>query len=303
MKKRGFVSIPVILALLLCLAGCACSWEPLAPPETRLNVATCLDARVYEPLIQEFQEQTGIWVEIFSGDARWLRKNAKDYDVVLGLPSALAEACGENLQILPQIQQSLVPQAPVSERWVSISLRPGVVIYNPRVIRQNFPEGARSLTESPWKGLTAIPDPECAPWVLSYFANEQETSFRALAENQVFLCNSDEEAAKLVAEGSRCLGLVTEDAARWQLSQGGDLTLVYQQENIYLVADTAALGAECKNPENAQVFLNFLLEENTQLWLRDSCFRGSVLPSLAEELPDAQVSRENLLPYWQEAAA
>ena len=64
MKKRLFLSI--LLSLLL-LCGCtsgAVDAGTLPQPENRVVVYTSHKEEVYRPIIREFEERTGIWVEL-----------------------------------------------------------------------------------------------------------------------------------------------------------------------------------------------------------------------------------------------
>ena len=47
-----------------------------------------------------------------------------------------------------------------SDTFAPVSLRSLVLIYNSRLIRQNFPTGLHSLLEEAWRGQIAFADPE-----------------------------------------------------------------------------------------------------------------------------------------------
>ena len=72
MKKIHFLSI--LLALLL-LSGCASGAVDagtLPQPGSRLVVYTSHKEEVYRPIIREFEERTGIWVELVTGGSNEL---------------------------------------------------------------------------------------------------------------------------------------------------------------------------------------------------------------------------------------
>ena len=82
MKKIHFLSI--LLALLL-LSGCASGAVDagtLPQPGSRLVVYTSHKEEVYRPIIREFEERTGIWVELVTGGSnellQQLEKEAED---------------------------------------------------------------------------------------------------------------------------------------------------------------------------------------------------------------------------------
>ena len=90
MKKRIAAAA---LALALLLSGCAGDAAQdqggFAPPEDkRLVIYTSHRAEVYEPIVKEFEQRTGVWVEVKTGDAAVLldaiAAGGTDCDLMLG---------------------------------------------------------------------------------------------------------------------------------------------------------------------------------------------------------------------------
>ena len=72
-SKKHIAGISVLSGLtaaLLLLTGCSKSEETVyqIPEDRKLIVYTAHKADVYEPIIKEFEERTGIFVELKAGD-------------------------------------------------------------------------------------------------------------------------------------------------------------------------------------------------------------------------------------------
>ena len=111
-----------VLLLLLCLlSGCAGTPQPdCAPAEgDKLTIYTSHKKEVWWPIVQEFEERTGIWVQVVEGGTNELlealsqEKNAPQCDVMFGGGVESLEAAGSLFapyesaaarHILPQYQ-------------------------------------------------------------------------------------------------------------------------------------------------------------------------------------------------------
>ena len=71
MKIRGYLAIWTAAALLLtgCAAGSGTAAESALAPaeEDRLVVYTSHKEEVWQPIVREFEERTGIWVDVVTG--------------------------------------------------------------------------------------------------------------------------------------------------------------------------------------------------------------------------------------------
>ena len=68
--KIRIFAITILTAAILLLTGCSQSEETVyqIPEDKKLIVYTAHKADVYEPIIKEFEERTGIFVELKAGD-------------------------------------------------------------------------------------------------------------------------------------------------------------------------------------------------------------------------------------------
>ena len=307
-----------IFALLLfaaVLSGCA--GEPLdaQPPEesSRLTVCTCLPEEVYAPLVLEFEDRTGIWTEVETGTAPDLLDRCGDgrCDVLLGCEADLLESASGDFLALSGNGAALNPMCPVSDTFAPVGLRSLVLIYNSRLIRQNFPTSLHSLLEEAWQGQIAFADPmnsDFSRTALAVLRLEMgETAISRFAGNLSALLPDTRSVIESVADGSFCLALVPEDAALRAVAQGASLTVVYPSEGVYRIAQAAAVPASAPHPDNAAAFLAFLQGEDAQRYSREKSFLDPVLESLGNAVENAVFfdaaaagkAQESLMELWR----
>ena len=140
-----------LLLLTLLLAGCAGQSGQPAPAyapgeENRLVIYTSHKEEVYAPIVKEFEERTGIWVQLVTGGTTELleRIAAGDTDCDLmfggGVDSLCAYADCFAPYVSPRMEQ-------VAERYAGdatctpFSSLPLVLIYNPKLVQRNPPVG------------------------------------------------------------------------------------------------------------------------------------------------------------------
>ena len=308
--------ILVLLAALLCGCSAVDNSDAVAdvPAQSqRLTVFTCLEEQVYGPLVREFQERTGIYVEVRSGTGELL-ENPEGSDVLLGWEADQLEADAEKLRTLDrELSGNVSSLCPQGDTWVPVSIRAMVIVYNPKLVRQNPPSDLESLLQSPCAGKIAFADPvenafsRSVLQVLSRGENGPGR-LRRFAGNLNALLADTEEVIRSVADGSCCLGVVPEDAARLWVNSGLDLTVVCPQRGVWMLTEGAAIPKDAPHPENARAFLTFLLGENAQSYGKTNLFRGSVLEksvtfpenALIYDPVSAASDREALMEQWQQ---
>lgn len=317
MKRIAFV-----LAAVLLLTGCAASFPnetmDYAPRENQLTVWTCLEPTVYEPLVKEFEERSGIWVQVKTGAGSELIRNLAEEscDLLLGLDVIAMDANKDLFQ--PYSLESdinFVEKCPVSDRWVPLSLNQAVFVYNPKLVRHNMPRDWNDLLSDIWREQVAFADPFEESFSLLILEelllqnpslNGQKV-FSALRANVKTLSGNTEEIVSRLISGTDALAILPADIVQRKIRDGGSL-MVEESLDMCLTADGAAIPVNAAHVRNANAFIQFLLCTDAQKYAEFNSYRGPVLASLANYPLDARYpsvelanqKQQNILELWRE---
>ena len=330
--------LPAVLAmlLLLLLSGCGgtegADISSFAPAEEeRLVIYTSHPASVYEPLVKEFEERTGIWVQVETGGTAALleRLEAERDDprcdlLFGGGADSLTARKDLFARYTTPLAEDIAPDLLCGDgSWTPFSSLPVVMIYNPVLVRMNPPDGWESLLSPVWRGRIAFADPETSGFSYTALA----TLTQVLPREDVlemFYANLDgrtlsglgevlDAVSDAVAEGSCAIGVTTEAAALEAVGAGRDVVMLYPREGTSVAADGLAVVKNCAHEENARQFIDFALGADVQRYVARECLRRPVRTDLlqpAEEteglvlmeydLTRAAAEREAILARWRE---
>lgn len=321
-----------ILCLLL-LGGCGDSgadWSEFAPPEEdRLVIYTSQDEAVYAPIIQEFEDRTGLWVQVETGPAAALldrvaeEQDAPACDLVFGGGAdSLQARSGLFEPYHSPLEEALDPGFLCADgAWTAFSILPVALIYNPVLVRMNPPEGWGSLLDPAWKGRIAFAGPlssssgyTALSALLQTAPGEPEDILRAFYENLDGRVLEDSgEAALAVAEGSCTIGVALEETALKAAESHSDVALLYPREGTACVPDGMAVVKGAPHGDRAREFIDFCLGADVQNYLVRACRRrpvrtdvecglpgGEELGRLDYDLDRAAAEREAILNRWRE---
>ena len=158
--------------LLLALSGCAGGTDVsgFAPGEgERLVIYTSHKEEVYGPIVKEFQQRTGIWVEVVTGGSNELLERiameAESGEPVCDL------MFGGGVESLAAYEDCFEPCKPegveylrdvglsADDLWTPFSSLPMVLVYNTRLVPEGEVTGWADLLDPRWKGRIAFADP------------------------------------------------------------------------------------------------------------------------------------------------
>lgn len=294
------------LMVLLLLSGCAQGTDvsAFAPgEEERLVIYTSHKEEVYGPIIKEFQQRTGIWVEVVTGGSgELLERIAMEAE---GGQPACDLMFGGGVESLAAYEDCFEPCTPegvenlrgvgLSEEglWTLFSSLPLVLIYNTRLVSEGELTGWADLLDPRWKGRIAFADPTvsgssytAALTLFSCIEGDDWDILAALVDNLDGGALPDSgDVVESVRSGSRYIGVTLEETALKQRSP--ELGIVYPAEGTSAVPDGCALIKGAKHAENARAFLDFVLGRDVQELLVSDLHRRSVRTDVhaPEDLP------------------
>jgi len=302
--KRGLI---LLLALTVLLSACTvhsgqqdAAWAP--EEENRLIIYTSHKEEVYAPIIKEFEERTGIWVQVVAGGTTELLERiaagGTGADLMFGggVDSICAYADCFEPYISPRME-NVAARFSDGDICTPFSSLPVVLIYNPKLLYINPPSGWGSLLDEAWKGKIAFADPLVSGssytalcTMVQALEGEPADIIDAFVENlDGNILDSSGLVISAVAEGTCYIGVTLEETAMKAVRAGYDIAVVYPTEGTSDLPDGAALISGCTHRENARLFLDFLLSSDVQNRLgtefcRRSVRKGAVLPDDCGEL-------------------
>ena len=309
----GGLAVLIFIVLFLVFLGFGRRKEPalsMAPAEEeRLIIYTSHKEEVWQPLVREFEERTGIWTEVVQGGTNELlerlaaEKDAPVCDVMFGggaeSLSSMAElfAPCEGTELSADAAALDPRYLSPSGLWTPFSSLPLVLIYNPQLLREGEITGWESLFEERFRGRIAFAAPSVSGSCFTALStilcvrgweNREKTliDFAAAIDGKELAGSGD--IITQVAKGQMLVGITLEETALQHQRSGASIAIVYPEEGTSCVPDGTALIQGAPHPDNARRFLSFTVSRDVQSYITEHFLRRSVrtdVPAGAGMLP------------------
>ena len=256
------------------------------PAEQKLTIYTAHKAEVYRPIIQEFEESTGIWVDVRAGGTTELLEelqemqstSKQEVDVMFGGGIEMLEAYKDCFQPYSSPLEAKLDPVYISpdHYWTPFTELPIVFIYNSKIVQpESAPHSWQDFLDGSWKGsisetmkdATQLPESE----LLSKFCDDLDGH----------LAKGSGEVLTEVANGDRLVGITLEESALKEIARGSDVGICYPSEGTSAVPDGAAIVKNAPHQENAERFIDFILSDPVQRYTISPLFRRSVRTDLS----------------------
>ncbi|MCL5279337.1 MAG: extracellular solute-binding protein [Planctomycetes bacterium] len=284
-----------------------------------------VDQEVAEPIIAEFERQSGIRVlakydteaSKTVGLAQRLRAEASApaadvfwsgeifHTIRLAREGLLAPYRGEGVSplrvagILPAIrgQDARATFADPNRCWYGFALRGRVIGYNTnRVPAAEAPKSLEDVLAPQWKGRLVMASPafgttggDVASWFAHYGPDRARQILRGLKDNEVRLVSGNSTAVRMVATGQADICFTDTDDIYAGQRNGWPVAMNFLDQGddgALAIPNTAALVKGGPNPQNASVLMRFLLSEELERRLVESDSHNSPLHAeVAAEYP------------------
>ncbi len=305
----GFLGIFVFI-LLLSSCGRRTEGEILKAPaeDKRLLIYTSHKEELWKPIVKEFEERTGIWVEVVSGGTNLLleeiaeKKGEVDADLFFGGGVESLNAFSD--YFIPYEAKGIEEVDPqfrsASNVWTPFSALPVVLIYNEKLLSPEEFGSWKDLLDPKYKGKIAMANPahsaSAFTGLLSFEkAVQEETDSTEGSDGDKEILpriakqldgkeyTDSGEVPEAVADGSKLVGITLEETALKYMAKGENIGIVYPKEGTTVVPDAGAILKGAKHLENAQKFLDFSISKDCQDILQKRFHRRAVLTSMAGE--------------------
>ena len=349
-RRKQAVRIMICMALLILLSavlyGCSKTEEtgPAAAARTearrqadgygvsedkKLIVYTSHKEEVYGPIIREFEERTGIWVEVRDGGSTELLEaigreaGQQTCDIMFGGGVESYEAYREYFEPYRCKLSDKLDDRYLSpdDSWTAFTELPIVFIYNNKLVSaEAAPHSWKDFLDDKWRGKIAFAAP-----------GKSGTSYTALA-TMIQVLDMDErklmedfvsaldgkvsagsgEVVDEVSTGIHLVGITLEETAKKRIAKGADITMIYPEEGTSTVPDGCALVKGAPHEDNAKLFIDFTVSDDVQNLIMDQFCRRTVRKDLQMktagedmkimdfDLEWASAHQDEILALWSE---
>lgn len=290
MKK--WILFPLLAALFLSACQKTGRTTEYTPDESmRLTIYTSHKEEVYMPIVREFEERTGIWVDVITGGTNELLERIEsqqdnvEADVMFGggVESLKAYEHCFSPYVVGSSDSIREPHQAEDAVWTPFSALPVVLIYNTKLVSPDKITGWSSLSDPIFRGRIAFADPAISGSSFTALAtqilagNSMGKTLATLAENlQGKTLSSSGDVLNAVVDGSCLVGITLEETALKYIAAGADLAMVYPEEGTSCVPDASAIVKGAPHSENAKRFLDFTVSYEVQQMLSESSYRRPV---------------------------
>ncbi len=300
--------LAVALAVLPLCLFLSCSKS--SDSDGRKVVLYCsVDQEVAEPIIAEFEKQSGIKVL-----ARFDTEASKTVGLVQKIKAEAASPVAdvfwssEIFHTIRLAQDSLL--APYSSdatrgwpalyadadgRWYGFALRARVIAYSTdRVSAEDAPKSIENVLDGKWKGRLVMASPEfgttggdVASWFAHYGAGGARQILEGLKANEMRIVAGNSTAVRMVATGQADVCFTDTDDVYAAQRNGWPVAMNFLDQagdGVLTIPNTAAVVKGATNPEEAAALMDFLLSEQLERMLAASDSHNTpVHKSLAEQ--------------------
>lgn len=288
--------------------------EPQIDESRQLVVYTAHKREVYQPILEEFEERTGIWVRVEAGGTtemlRRIRQESQDgtaaADVMFGGGIENLELFGDYFEPYHVGREGELYPSFVSEDglWTPFTELPIVFIYNRKLVPEEKAPGSwKEFLDGTWDGQISFADPEKSGTSLTiletlrlvnreqgWYDSDEAVLERFATGLQQEMAAGSGDVPTEVASGHRKVGITLEETALKSAAAGSDVAIAYPAEGTSAVPDGTAIVKGTDHEANAQQFLDFTVSDPVQRYVVSHLYRRSVRTDV-EERPDGEEVR------------
>lgn len=291
LAKLGVVVVGLaLISLMACQVG-----------ETKNTVViyTSLDQPFSEPILSDFESQTGIRVKaVYDVEAAKTTGLVSRLLAESGRPQADVFWSSEYAQtlllkdrgVLAPYDSPSASDIPEQYRdpenyWTGFAVRARVIIVNTELVPQDrYPASIFDLVDPAWgEGEVGIANPlfgTTATHAAALFAvlgpDEAQEFFQALLDRKVRVVDGNSVVRDMVVSGELKVGLTDTDDAHIALAKGEPVEMMFPDQNdlgTLLIPNTVALINGAPHPEEGKRLIDFLLSPEVEAKLACSASR------------------------------
>lgn len=315
----GIVRLVVSVSLLVLLASCSNS--ATGPSDTsvdsatsssggRIVVYTSVDEVFAEPILREFEQESGIEVELVPDTEETkstgllnrliAEKGRPQADVFWSgdpVRAAILKAKGISAPYASDAAAGLPGRfSDADHYWTCFSARARVIVYNTDLVTtKDAPTSIHDLAAPRFRGKACMANPlfgTTSMHVAALFqamGDAQAKKFlQSLVDNRVKILSSNGEVRRRVANGEFAIGLTDTDDVHVAMTEGKPVDFVYPDADglgTLVIPNAVVLIANGPNPQGVKQVIDYLLRAETEAALARG--EAAQMPLRADvELPE-----------------
>ncbi|GAB6254639.1 ABC transporter substrate-binding protein [Peribacillus frigoritolerans] len=302
MKKS--ISKIIFLCLLLALSLAACSSDDKSSDGKKSNELTVYSPHPLEftePLIKDFENETGIKVELISAGSGELLKRVESEknnplsDVFWGGSISTLDSNKELFEKFTSANDDQVTdEFKNKDGYITrFSVVPSVIMVNKNLIGDIKIEGYEDLLNKELKGKIANADPSKSSSSLEQLINQLfamgngdpekgwDYVTKLIKNLDGKLLSGSSAVYKGVADGEYTVGLTFEEAALNYIKNGAPVEIIYPKEGVIAKADGMGIIKNASNKESAEKFVDYVTSKEVQQKLTSELNRRSILKDVS----------------------
>jgi iron(III) transport system substrate-binding protein len=282
-------------------------------------VYTSVDQKFSEPVLKEFEKETGIKVK-----AVYDTEETKSTGVLNRLIAEKDNSqcdvfwSGDPVRaiVLKNKGITLSYNSPVASdidgvfkdpdyHWTGFSARARVLIYNKKLLKpETVPQSIFDLTKEEYKSNVTIANPLFGTTTFHIAAlftdlgDEKAKQFlEELKKNDVIIATSNGDVKKRVVNGEVACGLTDTDDANEAVKEGADVGIIFldqQGMGSLIMPNTVNLIKGSPHPGNGKKLMDYLLSKETEAKLAVSCAQMPLHKGV--EVPEGVPSLDHIKP-------
>ncbi len=264
------------------------------PEDKQLVLYTSHKEEVYLPIVREFEERTGIWVDVHAGGTTQLfdeirnRRENAGCDVMFGGGIASYEAAGDLFLPYFSAEKDKINEnwSCPEGTWTPFTELPIVFVYNNKLLsEQEAPVSWEEILSDPrFRGQIAFADPSNSGTGYTVLATLLQLTDEA--DEQIISKFCDQLSGKVlegsgevipaVADGEYLTGITLEETAIQYMAQNSDISICYPAEGTSAIPDGCAIVKGAPHSYNAGLFIDFVTGRDTQKYAVEYFGRRSI---------------------------
>ena len=263
-------------ALLLCLPLVALGM-PAAGFAGEVVLYSSNQPELIDMVSQGFEKKTGIKVSavrLGTGEAMKRIQAEKDNplgDIFWSGDVSVLDNAKKNFMSYRSAEAKLLPPQYVDKEglWTSTNVHLMIIMVNKKLVPETErPVNWKDLFLPKWKGKIVMASPEKSgsayAQVYGLYKLYGWDGLKKLIANAKIL-DSSSLIYKGVAEGEYSLGITMEYAAhRYIVGGSKEVGIIYPQDGVFDAPEGAAIIRNCKHPEEAKLFFDYLLSRDVE---------------------------------------